>query len=155
MKSTDSRTLPAFGQTTVFIQQQPVRLHVDHTALRQKTGRGCEGKCHGRGDAERSARKLDRGSSEMNLREVVLEQGVQTFRWCKGPTVVALRVGRSGVRFRMRWVFSSQSDSHRGKRESVSKQRSQLGFCRELTWCGSADPIRETKMQGVYWGEMG
>ena len=39
--------------------------------------------------------------------------------------------------------------------ESVSKQRSQLGVCRELTRCGSADPIRETKVQGVYRGEMG
>ena len=45
--------------------------------------------------------------------------------------------------------------SHRGKRESMSKQRSPLSICRELTRCGSADQIREIKMQGVYRGEMG
>ena len=39
--------------------------------------------------------------------------------------------------------------------ESVSEQRRQLSVCHELTRCGSADPIRETKMQGVYRRMMG
>ena len=33
-------------------------------------------------------------------------------------------------------------------------QRSHLSVCRDVTRCGNADPTRETKIQGVYRGEM-
>ena len=52
--------------------------------------------------------------------------------------------------------FFVVSDSHRGKRENVERETCATEFiCSALTRCGSADAIRETKMQGVYRGEMG
>ena len=56
---------PRLGRQSCSYSIQPVRLHVDHTELRHKTGRGCKGKCYIRGATKRSARNLDCGSSEM------------------------------------------------------------------------------------------
>ena len=65
VNSIDHELCPRLGRRPCSYSIQPVRLHVDHTELRHKTGRVCKGNCYGRGVAKRSARNLDCGSSEM------------------------------------------------------------------------------------------